>query len=58
MIEDIVVTLDSLEYPIDFMILSSKVNIFGYHVILRQPWLAIANANISCRSGSVTISNG
>ena len=34
MIEDIVVTLDSLEYPPNFMILSPKVNLFGYFVIL------------------------
>ena len=34
MIEDIVVTLDSLEYLTDFMILSPKVNLSGYPVIL------------------------
>ena len=34
MIEDIVVTLDSLEYPADFMILFPKVNLFNYPVIL------------------------
>ena len=33
MIEDIVITLDSLEYPIDSMILSPKVNLFGYPLI-------------------------
>jgi len=58
MIENIVVTLDSLEYPIDFMILSPKVNLFGYPVILGRPWLAMADANINCRSGNMTISNG
>lgn len=34
MIEDIAVTLDSLEYPIDFTILSPKVILIGYLVIL------------------------
>ena len=34
MIENIVVTLDSLEYPLDFMILSPKVNLSGYPIIL------------------------
>ncbi len=58
MIENIVVTLDSLEYPVDFMILSPKVNLFGYPIILGRPWLAIADANINCRSGNMTISNG
>ena len=49
MIENIVVTLDSLEYPADFMILSSKVNLSGYPVILGRQWLATTNANINCR---------
>ena len=34
MIEDIVVTLDSLEYPTDFMIMSPKVNLSSYPIIL------------------------
>ena len=34
MIEDIVVTLDSLKYPVDFMILSPKVNFSDYPIIL------------------------
>ena len=54
MIENIVVTLDSLEYPIDFMILSPKVNLSSYPVILGRPWLATCNANISCRSENMT----
>ena len=58
MIENIVVTLDSLEHPADFMILSPKVNLSGYPIILGRPWLAIADENISCRSGNMTISNG
>ena len=34
MIENIVVTLDSLEYPVNFMILSPKFNLSGYPIIL------------------------
>ena len=34
MLEDIVVTLDSLEYPTHFMILSPKFNLYGYPIIL------------------------
>ena len=34
MIENIVVTLDSLEYLADFMILSPKVNLSSYPIIL------------------------
>ena len=51
MIEDIVVTIDSLKYPTDFMILSPKVNLVCCPIILGCPWLAIADANISCRLG-------
>ena len=58
MIENIVVTLDSLEYPVYFIILSPKVNLSGYPIILGQPQLAIADVNINCRSGNMTISNG
>lgn len=58
MIENIVVTLDSLEYLANFMILSPKVNLSGYLVILGRPWLATIDADISFRSGNMTISNG
>ena len=58
MIENIGVTLDSLEYPVDFMILSPKVNLSGYPIILDRTWLATTDANISCKSRNMTISNG
>ena len=58
MIENIVVNLDSLEYPTVFMIPSPKVNLSGYPIILGRPWLATTDVNISSRSGNMTISNG
>jgi len=58
MIENIVVTLDSLEYLADFMILSPKVNLFGYPIMLCWPWLATIDVIINCRLGNMTISNG
>ena len=45
MIENIVVTLDSLKYPTDFMILSPKANLSSYPVILGRPWLATKDEN-------------
>ena len=39
------------------MILSPKVNLSSYPVILGRPWLATDDANISFRSGNMTISN-
>lgn len=57
-IEDIVAILDSWEYPTYFMILSPKVTLVGYPVILGWPWLAIVDANISYHSCNMTISDG
>jgi hypothetical protein len=56
--DDIIVTLASWEYPIDFLVIHSKDPTKGHLVILGIPWLAIANAFIGCREGEMTISNG
>ena len=40
------------------MVLQTKEKLGGHPLILGRPWLATANAFISCRSGSMTISNG
>ena len=37
LIEDVIVTFDSWGYLADFIILSPKVKLFGYHVILARP---------------------
>eukprot|EP00253_Pinus_taeda_P034739 PITA_34739 len=57
-LEDISVSLDSWEYPIDFMILTPKNNLGGHPLILGRPSLATTDAFISCRSGDMYISNG
>jgi len=57
-LEDISVSLDSWEYPVNFMILTPKNNLGGHPLILGRPWLATADAFISCRSGDMYISNG
>eukprot|EP00253_Pinus_taeda_P024336 PITA_24336 len=57
-LEYISVSLDSWEYPMDFMILTPKNNLGGHPLISRRPWLAIADAFISFRSGDMYISNG
>lgn len=58
MLEDISVTSDSWEYPIDFMILTPKNNLRGHPLILGRPWLATVDAFISCRSGDMYIYDG
>jgi len=57
-LEDILVSLDSWEYHVDFMILTPKNNLGGNPLILGRPWLATADAFISCRSGDMYISDG
>jgi len=57
-LDDIMVTLDSWEYPIYFLVIQPKTNMEGHPVILGRPWLAITHAFISCRFGEMTISNG
>eukprot|EP00253_Pinus_taeda_P029422 PITA_29422 len=56
--EDVMVSIDSWEYPVDFLVLQPKEKLTGYPLILGKPWLATADAYISCRAGSMTIKNG
>eukprot|EP00253_Pinus_taeda_P010783 PITA_10783 len=58
MLDDIIVSLDSWEYPVDFLILKPKTNLGGHPLILGRPWLATADVFIGCRSGSMIISHG
>ncbi|XP_059078054.1 uncharacterized protein LOC131876629 [Cryptomeria japonica] len=58
MVEDLVVTLDSWEYPTDFVILSPKATLGGYLIILGRPWLAKTYAFIGCQSKDMTIFYG
>jgi len=57
-VEDVFVSLDSWEYPANFLVLQPKAKLTGYPLILGRPWLATADAYISCRAGNMTIKNG
>ena len=57
-LEDIIIVVDSWEYPVDFLVLNIQSKLDGHPLILGRPWLAIANAYIECRSGNMLISNG
>lgn len=57
-LEDIIVSLDSWEYPVDFLVLQPKSNLGGHPIILGRPWLATVDAFIGCRSGNMIISRG
>ena len=56
-VEDVMVTIDSWEYPTDFLVLRPKTNFNGYPLILGRPWLATTYAYISCWAENMTIKN-
>jgi len=47
-VEDVLVSVDSWEYPADFLVLQPKEKLTGYPLLLGRPWLAAADAYISC----------
>ena len=55
-VDDVVVSIDSWEYPVDFIILQTKSNLGGHPLILGRPCLATVDAFIGCRAGSMIIS--
>jgi len=57
MLEYIVVSIDSWEYPVDCMVLQPNSNLGGYPLILGRPWLATLDAYIGWRLGYMTISH-
>ena len=57
-LEEIIVSLYSWEYPVDFLVLQPKYNLGGHPLILGQPWLAIVDAFIGCRARNMIISHG
>jgi len=57
-VDDLIVTIVSWEYPIDFLVIYSRDPMKGNPVILGRTWLATANAFIGCRAGDMCISHG
>ena len=55
-VDDVIVSIDSWEYPVDFIIRQPKSNLGGHPLILGRPWLATTDAFIDCRVGSMIIS--
>jgi hypothetical protein len=58
LLEDILISIDSWEYPTKFIVLQSKSQSNGYHLIFGRPWLAIVDEYIDCRLDNMTIING
>jgi hypothetical protein len=57
-LHDIAISIDSWEYPTDFLIINPKSGLEGHPLILGRPWLTTADAYISCRSGTLKIVRG
>ena len=55
-IDDVIVSIDSWEYPVDFIILQPKSNLGRHPLILGRPWSTTTYAFIGCREGSMIIS--
>jgi len=55
---DVMVSIDSWEYPAEFLIINPKNQLDGHPLILGRPWLATTNAYVGCRQGSMTITRG
>ena len=55
---DVMVSVDSWEYPTDFLIINPKTRLDGHPLILGRPWLATVDAYIGCRQGNMTITRG
>jgi len=57
-LEDVMVSIDSWEYPTNFLVLHPKEKLTGYPLILGRRWLATVDSYISCQARSMTIKNG
>ena len=57
-VEDVMVSINSWEYPTDCLVLQPKAKLTGYPLILGRPWLATTDAYISCSARNMTMKNG
>eukprot|EP00253_Pinus_taeda_P027676 PITA_27676 len=57
-LHDVRVSIDSWEYPTDFLIINPKTRLDGHPLILGRPWLATADAYIGCWQGNMIITKG
>ena len=57
-LHDVMVSIDSWEYPTDFLIINPKNQLDGHPLVLGRPWLATVDAYIGCRQGNMTITRG
>jgi hypothetical protein len=52
------ISIDSWEYPTDFLVINPRSRLDGHPLILGQPWLVKKDAYIGCHTGNMTIVRG
>jgi len=57
-VEDVMVSIDSWDYPTNSLVLQTRTKFNGYPLILGRPWLANVDAYISYKARNMTIKNG
>jgi hypothetical protein len=57
-LHDIAISIDSWEYPTNFLIINPRSGIKGNPLILGRPWLSIVDTNIECQTGNMKTSRG
>ena len=57
-LEDVIVSIDSWQYPTNFLVLQPKAKLTSYPLILGRPWLDTVDYYISGRAGNMTIKYG
>ena len=60
-VEDVLVKVDKFYYPVDFVVLDTKLMATGANyvpIILGRPFLATSNAIINCRNGIMQLTFG
>jgi hypothetical protein len=54
-LQDVAISVNSWEYPTDFLVISPRSRLDGHPLILGRSWLATTDAYIGCRAGNMTI---
>jgi hypothetical protein len=57
-LHDIAISVDSWEYPVDFLIINPRSGLEGHPLILSRSWLATIDAYIGCRTRNTKITRG
>jgi len=57
-IEDVMISINSWEYPTYFLVLQPNTKFNGYPLILQRPWLETVDAFIDSRARNMKIKNG